>query len=149
LTATAAGSSRVGLNWASSTDNVGVSGYRAERSQGAGCTNFAEVATPTATAYSDTAISLSTTYRYRVRAIDPSRNLGGYSTVAEATTAVAPPTPPGLVGAWAFDEGPASPPPMPPAGEPRDGHRVRVADSASLDLTTAMTLSAWNLGASG
>ena len=67
------------LNWTASTDNVSVSGYRVERCQGAGCTNFAQVATPTATAYSDTGLSPSTTYRYRVRAIDPSGNLGGYS----------------------------------------------------------------------
>ena len=105
LAATAASTTRIDLNWAASTDNVGVSGYRVERCQGASCTNFAQVGTPTATAYSDTGLSPSTTYRYRVRAVDPSGNLGGYSAVAEATTAVAPPTPPGLVGAWAFDEG--------------------------------------------
>ena len=54
LTATAAGFARIDLNWTASTDNVGVSGYRVERCQGAGCTNFTEVATPTATNFSDT-----------------------------------------------------------------------------------------------
>ena len=153
------------LNWTASTDNVGVSGYRVERCQGASCTNFAQVATPTATAYSDTGLSPSTTYRYQVRAVDPSGNLGGYSTPAEATTAVAPPTPPGLVGAWAFDEG-AGTTTADASGRGNAGtvtgaswttqgrygnalsfngssSMVRVADSASLDLTTAMTLSAW------
>ena len=105
LTATAAGSGQVNLNWTASTDNVGVTGYRVERCQGAGCTNFAQVGTPTATAFSDTGLAPSTTYRYQVRAVDASGNLSGYSTVAEATTPDAPPTPPGLVGAWAFDEG--------------------------------------------
>ena len=39
-----------------STDNVGVTGYRIERCQGAGCTNFAQIAAPTGTGttYSDT-----------------------------------------------------------------------------------------------
>ena len=165
LTATAAGSSQVDLNWAASTDNVSVSGYRVERCQGAGCTNFAEVATPTATAYSDTGLSPSTTYRYQVRAVDPSGNLGEYSTAAEATTAVAPPTPPGLVGGWAFNEG-AGTTTADASGKGNLGtvmgaswatqgrygnalsfnganSMVRVADSASLDLTSAMTLSAW------
>ena len=47
LTATAAGPARSNLNWTASTDNVGVTGYRVERCQGAGCTNFAQVGTPT------------------------------------------------------------------------------------------------------
>ena len=34
---------QVNLNWTASTDNVGVTGYRVERCQGAGCTNFAQV----------------------------------------------------------------------------------------------------------
>ena len=86
LTATAAGSSQVNLSWTAATDNVGVTGYRVERCQGAGCTNFTQVATPTGTTYSDTGRSASTTYRYRVRAADAAGNLGGYSTAAEATT---------------------------------------------------------------
>jgi glucose/arabinose dehydrogenase/chitodextrinase len=165
LTATAAGTSQVGLSWTASTDNAGVGGYRVERCQGTGCTNFAEVATPTATTYSDTGLAPSTTYRYRVRAIDASGNFSGYSAVAEATTAAAPPTPPGLVGAWAFAEGNgtttadssgngnagtlagASWTPLGRYGSALSfngaGTAVRVADSASLDLTTAMTLSAW------
>ena len=36
------------------TDNVAVSGYRVERCQGAGCSNFAQIATPSGTSYSDT-----------------------------------------------------------------------------------------------
>jgi chitodextrinase len=62
-----------------------------ERCQGPGCTTFAEVAAPTATTYSDAGLSPSTTYRYRVRAVDPSDNRSGYSGIAEATTD-APPT---------------------------------------------------------
>ena len=66
---------RIDLNWTASTDNVGVSGYRVERCQGAGCTNFAQVGTPTATTYSDTGLAPSTTYRYQVRAVDAAGNL--------------------------------------------------------------------------
>ena len=105
LTATASGSSQVNLNWTASTDNVGVAGYRVERCQGAGCTNFAQVGTPTATSYSDTGLAPSSTYRYQVRAVDASGNFSGYSAVAAATTGAGPATPPGLVGAWAFAEG--------------------------------------------
>ena len=49
LTATAVSPSRSNLTWTASTDNVGVTGYRVERCQGAGCTTFAQVATPTGT----------------------------------------------------------------------------------------------------
>ena len=89
LTATAAGSSQVNLSWTAATDNVGVTGYRVERCQGAGCTNFTQVGTPTATTFNDTDRAASTTYRYRVRAADAAGNLGGYSTIAEATTSAA------------------------------------------------------------
>jgi hypothetical protein len=54
--------------WTAATDNVGVTGYRVERCAGAGCTNFAQIATPTATSYSDTGLTASTSYSYRVRA---------------------------------------------------------------------------------
>ena len=53
LGATAVGTSQINLTWTGSTDNVGVSGYRVERCQGAGCTGFAEVATPTGTSHPD------------------------------------------------------------------------------------------------
>ncbi len=98
LGATAAGPTRIDLNWTASTDNVGVSGYRVERCQGAGCTNFAQVGTPTATAYSDTGLAPSTTYRFRVRAVDAAGNLSTYSSIATATTPAvvdtSPPSPP-------------------------------------------------------
>ncbi len=101
-TATAIGSGEVDLSWGASTDNVGVSGYRVERCQGASCTNFTQIATPTATTYKDTGVSASTSYSYRVRATDAAGNLSPYSTTASATT---PAAPSGLVAAYAFDEG--------------------------------------------
>ena len=85
--AAASSPSRIDLNWTASTDNAAVSGYRVERCQGAGCTNFAQVGTPTARPRTATrGLSPSTTYRYRVRAVDASGNLGAYSSIAAATT---------------------------------------------------------------
>ena len=90
LTATAVGPTRINLGWTASTDNVGVTGYRVERCQGTGCTTFAQIGTPTATTYSDTGLSPSTTYRYRVRAVDAAGNLSTYSNIATATTPAVP-----------------------------------------------------------
>jgi len=90
LAATASSSSQVGLTWAASTDNVGVTGYRIERCSGASCTTFAQVGTTTgATTFNDTGLTASTAYRYRVRANDGAGNLSGYSNIASATTSAA------------------------------------------------------------
>jgi fibronectin type 3 domain-containing protein len=86
LTATAASSSQINLTWTASTDNVGVTGYKVERCSGASCTTFAQIATPTTTSYSDTGLTASTSYSYRVRATDAAGNLGSYSSTASATT---------------------------------------------------------------
>jgi chitodextrinase len=77
---------QVNLVWNAATDNVGVTGYRVERCQGASCTNFAQIATPTATSHNDTGRTGATTYRYRVRAVDAAGNVGAFSTIASATT---------------------------------------------------------------
>ena len=65
---------------------MGVTGYRVERCQGAGCTSFAQIATPAGTTYSDAGLTAGTSYSYRVRATDAAGNLSGYSNVASATT---------------------------------------------------------------
>jgi fibronectin type 3 domain-containing protein len=165
LSGTAQGSSQVNLSWSAATDDVGVAGYRLERCTGAGCTNFAQVATPTGTTYSDTGLAASTTYRYQLRAADAAGNLGPYSGIAEATTGAAPPIPPGLVAGWTFSEGIGAT----TADVSGNGNTgtitsatwstqgryggalsfngtssiVRVPASASLNLTTGMTLSGW------
>ncbi|MCU0735752.1 MAG: DUF4082 domain-containing protein [Methylotetracoccus sp.] len=87
LTATAASSSEINLSWSASTDNVGVTGYQVERCQGSTCS----VGTASGTSYSDTGLSASTTYSYRVRARDAAGNLSGYSNTASATTQATPP----------------------------------------------------------
>ena len=165
LTATAGTAYQVDLGWSASTDNVAVSGYRLERCQGAGCTSFAQIASPTGTSYSDTTVTPSTSYRYRIRAVDASANLSDYSNVADVTTPAAPANPPGLVGAWAFNEGFG----LTTADASGNGNTatingatwtmqgkfgsalsfngstsiVSVAASASLNVTAGMTLSAW------
>jgi hypothetical protein len=80
------GSNQIVLSWGASTDNIGVTGYRVERCQGAGCGNFVQIATPTVTTLNDTGLSTSTSYSYRVRATDAAGNLSGYSNTAMATT---------------------------------------------------------------
>jgi uncharacterized repeat protein (TIGR03806 family) len=105
LSATAASNIVINLSWTAATDNVGVTGYRLERCQAAGCTTFTQIATPSGTSYSDTSLSTSTSYSYRVRAVDAAGNAGPFSNTASATTlAVADtqaPTAPGGLSATA------------------------------------------------
>jgi fibronectin type 3 domain-containing protein len=91
LNATSVSNSQINLSWGASTDDVGVTSYRVERCQGAGCSNFAQIATPAGTAYGDAGLAASTSYSYRVRAADAAGNLSGYSNTATATTAATPP----------------------------------------------------------
>ncbi|HEV2827379.1 MAG TPA: fibronectin type III domain-containing protein, partial [Pyrinomonadaceae bacterium] len=93
LTATAASATQINLAW---TDNANSEdGFRIERCQGAGCTTFAEITTVAAnvTSYSNTGLTASTTYQYRVRAYNTGGN-SGYSNTASATTAMSPPAAP-------------------------------------------------------
>jgi chitodextrinase len=85
LSATAVSGTQINLAWTAPTDNVGVTGYRVERCQGAGCTSFAQIATPTGTSYSNSGLTAGTSYSYRVRANDGAGNLSGYSNTASAT----------------------------------------------------------------
>jgi hypothetical protein len=96
LTATAASSGRVALAWGAASDNVGVTGYQIERCQGPGCSSFAQIAPTgaTTTSYDDTSVGGSTSYGYRVRAVDGAGNLGPYGNTAAATTPTADTTPP-------------------------------------------------------
>jgi len=95
LTATATLATQINLSWTASTDNVGVAGYKVERCSGAGCANFAQIATPTGAAFNDIGLAAATSYSYRVRAVDAAGNNSGYSnTSSAATPAVADTTPP-------------------------------------------------------
>jgi fibronectin type 3 domain-containing protein len=166
LSATAASSTQINLSWGAATDNVGVTGYRIERCQGAGCSNFTQIAAPpgTGTTYNDTGLTASTSYSYRVRAVDAATNPGPYSNNASTST-LADDGPPAPVAAYAFDEGAGTT----TADASNNGNggttanttwassgkygkalvfngtnaRVSVPDSASLHLSTGMTLEAW------
>ena len=86
LTANAITAGEIDLAWGASTGSHGVTGYQVERCQGAGCSNFTQIATPSGTSYKDTSVSANNSYSYRVRAVDSVGNLGAYSNVATATT---------------------------------------------------------------
>ena len=104
LTATAASSSQITLAWTASTDSggSGLAGYRVERCQGAGCTTFVQIATPSTNSYSDTGLTAGTSYSYRVRAVDGAGNLSlNYSNTASATPSAVT----NLVTAYGMNEG--------------------------------------------
>jgi len=86
LTAIAAGTSQINLSWIASTSNVGIAYYAVWRCQGAGCTNFVQIAAQAGTTYSDTGLTASSSYSYQVQAVDKTGNLSPYSSVASATT---------------------------------------------------------------
>lgn len=98
LSATVVSGNQINLSWTASTDNVGVTGYRIERCQGSGCSTFTQIATSATNSYSNTGLTSSTSYTYRVRATDAASNLSGYSNTASATTSssgdTTPPTSP-------------------------------------------------------
>ena len=83
---TVVSTAQINMTWAPATDNVGVTGYFVERCAGAGCSNFAQIASSATSSFTDAALTASTSYCYRVRAIDAANNLGPYSVVASATT---------------------------------------------------------------
>jgi chitodextrinase len=86
ISATVASTTQINVSWSASSDNVAVTHYRVERCVGSGCTAFAQIATPIATSYSNSGLTATTTYRYRVRAADAAGNLSSYSAIATATT---------------------------------------------------------------
>jgi chitodextrinase len=100
LAALALNGNQISLSWGASADNVGVTGYGVERCQGVGCADFAQNASSTGTSLTDSGLSASTSYSYRVRATDSAGNFSFYSNTATAATqapdVVAPTTPTAL-----------------------------------------------------
>ena len=92
LTATAASSSQIDLSWADNATDE--SAYVVERSLD-GSTDWTQVTSTLpadSTSYSDTGLSGSTTYHYRVKATNAAGD-SGYSNTASATTKAAGPGP--------------------------------------------------------
>src|SRR2546428_2645238 len=89
LTATTVSSSQINLSWTAPTNNGGsaITGYKIESSTNSGSTWSVLVSNTgsTGTAYSDTGLSPSTTYSYRVSAIN-SAGTSTPSNTASATT---------------------------------------------------------------
>ena len=147
---------QIGLSWSASTDNSGaVAGYRVYR-------GGINVATTTATNATDTGLAPSTTYTYTVAAFDASGNVSPQSSSVSATTVTASSGP---VASYSMNQGAGNAladlsgngnngtlinGPIWVAGKNGtalsfngSNQRVDIADSASLRLTTGMTLSAW------
>lgn len=85
LGATAASSSQINLTWADNSNNE--TGFELERCAGASCSAFTLLTTTGSgvTSYSDTNLAASTSYSYRVRAVN-SAGQSNYSNIATATT---------------------------------------------------------------
>ena len=86
VSATATSISQISVSWTASTDNIAVTGYRVYRCTGASCSNYTQVGTPTGTTYNDTGLAVSTTYRYRISAIDARSNESAQSAAVSAAT---------------------------------------------------------------
>lgn len=86
-------SSRV-LNWTASTDNVGVTGYKIQRSSSPILASFTDYGTATTNTYTDPNKDLTIEYYFRVGAQDGSGNFSGYSDPVKCVAApvVNPPT---------------------------------------------------------
>jgi hypothetical protein len=83
LTATALSPTDIRVAWTSSTDNVGVAGYRLYR-------DGSQVATTTGTSHIVTSLAPASTYRFTISAYDAAGNASPLSAVVSATTPVAP-----------------------------------------------------------
>src|SRR5262245_3183208 len=83
LSAIATSSSQVNLTWADNSDDE--DGFKIERCQGSGCSNFAEIARVGANAasFSNTGLAAGASYSYRVRAF----NNGGESDCSNSASA--------------------------------------------------------------
>ncbi len=92
LGAVAVSSSQVDLTWAD-VDSL-ETGFKIERCTGVGCSNFAQIATvgSNVTSFSNTGLSGSTSYSYRVRAYNTAGD-SDYSNEATAVTQAAPALP--------------------------------------------------------
>jgi len=81
LMATAVSASQINLAWTASTDNVRLSGYKIYRGEA-----LTLIAATDTNSYSNTGLTASTSYTYKVAAYDTSYNFSAQSNSATATT---------------------------------------------------------------
>ena len=142
-----------------------MTGYEIFRCTGPLCGTFAKVGQTGAgsTSYSDSGLTAATSYSYEVRAVDGAGNLGPFSNAASAVTAQTNSS--GLVAAYGFNEatgttvtdasgngnvGTLANTVWTAAGKyggalsfNGTNARVDIPNSASLQLSSGMTLEAW------
>jgi poly(hydroxyalkanoate) depolymerase family esterase len=84
LVATNVSSSSAILTWSASTDNVGVTGYRIFRQQGA--TPATQIGTSSSSSFAVNGLAASTSYSFFVRALDAAGNVSASSNTVAVTT---------------------------------------------------------------
>lgn len=82
-------SQAVNLNWQASTDNVGVHGYKLERSENKKQWDLIDPDVTT-TSFQDSAVSFEIHYFYRLAAVDNSGNISSYATADVITSSFQP-----------------------------------------------------------
>ena len=89
MAATAVSSTQIRLTWID--NDTAEQGFKIERSAGAGSTDFSQIATVGAnvTSFSNTGLTASTSYSYRVRAYNTDGESGYSNTAGAATPAAA------------------------------------------------------------
>ena len=94
VVASAHSSSQINLSWNSSSDAVGVTGYKIFR-------NGSYYSQTTGTEYSDTGLSSGVTYTYYIKAVDSAGNESAQSSTVNQTTIMASSS--GPIGYWRFE----------------------------------------------
>jgi chitodextrinase len=157
LAVSSSSDSSITISWSASSDNVGVTGYGRYRNGGL-------VSSGAGTSFTFTGLSCATSYSFGVDAYDAADNRSPATSIT-ASTGACPPAPGGLVASYGFDEGTGANA-IDSSGNSNTGalsngaawtagkfgtgisldgvdDRVNVGDSASLDLSSAMTIEAW------
>jgi chitodextrinase len=86
VAASAVSASQINLSWSASTDNVGVSDYKIYRGAAGAAPTYLTTVAGSVTSLQDTGLAASTSYAYKVQALDAAGNSSALSAAASATT---------------------------------------------------------------